>query len=164
MKASIRRMSMRTLALGLLVTAGICTMGVAAAIGADPPKQKGVVPQAQAAPGSGKGIAIGYATNLEAVPIVHVISEGIRAQAERAGVNLIFCDGNGDNATALNCMKLFKEQGVQGILNSSTTRRRRRASAPPGQQGVPVFAIDIPQPPCQTSFMGVDNAYGGRRR
>ena len=26
---------------------------------------------------------------------------------------------------------------------------------------MPVFAIDIPQPPCQTSFMGVDNAYGG---
>ena len=24
-----------------------------------------------------------------------------------------------------------------------------------------MFAIDIPQPPCQTSFMGVDNAYGG---
>ena len=25
-----------------------------------------------------------------------------------------------------------------------------------------MFAIDIPQPPCQTAFMGVDNAYGGQ--
>ena len=34
--------------------------------------------QAQAEPGSGEGIVIGYATSLETVPVVHVISEGIK--------------------------------------------------------------------------------------
>ena len=91
MKSSIRRLSRKTLVLGLLVTAGISTMGVAAAVGADAPKQQHVVPQVQAAPGSGKGIVIGYATSLEAVPIVHVISTASGAgQAGRR--ELIFCD------------------------------------------------------------------------
>jgi hypothetical protein len=63
-------------------------------------EQPNVAAAAEAEPGSGEGITIGYLSNLESVPIVHVISEGIRAQAEIAGVNLLFCDGAGDNATA----------------------------------------------------------------
>ena len=41
------------------------------------------VPSAPAVTGSGKGIKIGYLSNDEAVPIVHVISHGIEAQAKR---------------------------------------------------------------------------------
>ena len=53
------------------------------------------VQSSQAVPGSGKGIKIGYLSNDESVPIVHVISLGIEAQAKRAGVNLVFCNGAG---------------------------------------------------------------------
>ena len=86
----------------------------------------------QAVPGSGKGIVIGYATSLEAVPIVHVISNGIRAQAKRAGAKLIFCDTGGDLAKALDCAKTMKTQGVQGYLQfqhvaSASPRSARQA-------------------------------------
>lgn len=124
-------------------------------------EQPSVAEAAEAEPGSGEGIKIGYLSNLEAVPIVHVISEGIREQAERAGVELVFCDGNGDNATALNCAKTFKTQNVQGILNFQHDTAAAPSVCAAGPQDVPVFAIDIPQPPCQTAFMGVDNKYGG---
>ena len=76
--------------------------------------QPSVAEAAPAEPGSGEGLTIGYISNLESVPIVHVISEGIREQAEIAGVNLLFCDSNGDNATALDCMRTVQRPGRPG--------------------------------------------------
>jgi ribose transport system substrate-binding protein len=120
------------------------------------------VPSAQAVPGSGKGIKIGYLSNDEAVPIVHVISLGIEAQAKRAGVDLVFCNGAGSDATALQCAKTFKTEHVQGIINFQHDTAAAPSICAAGPKGVPVFAVDIPQPPCQTNFMGVDNAVGGQ--
>ncbi len=159
MKFSLKRAPVR---IGLLV-AGLAIVGVTVASAAiqGVPAQKNVAVQKQAVPGSGKGIVIGYATSLEAVPIVHVISNGIRAQAKRAGVKLIFCDTGGDTAKALDCAKSMKTQGAQGILQFQHVAKASPSICKAGPAGVPVFAIDIPQPPCQTSFMGVDNAYGG---
>jgi ribose transport system substrate-binding protein len=119
------------------------------------------VPSAQAVPGSGKGIKIGYLSNDESVPIVHVISLGIEAQAKRAGVDLVFCNGAGSDATALQCAKTFKTEKVQGIINFQHDTAAAPAICAAGPKGVPVFAVDIPQPPCQTNFMGVDNTVGG---
>jgi ribose transport system substrate-binding protein len=160
----------RILALGATAALGI---GVIAATGgssvASPLSKRSVtaapasqfVPSAQAAIGSGKGIKIGYLSNDEAVPIVHVISEGIEAQAKRAGVDLVFCNGAGSDATALQCAKTFKTEGVQGIINFQHDTAAAPSICAAGPQGIPVFAVDIPQPPCQTNFMGVDNSVGG---
>jgi ribose transport system substrate-binding protein len=160
---SSTRLSARALVLGLLLALGVGALGAAVATGAllGAPKQQNVFPQAQAVPGSGKGIVIGYATSLESVPIVHVISEGIKLQAKRAGVKLIFCDTGGDIAKALDCAKSMKTQGAQGVLQFQHVTKASPSICKAGPAGVPVFAIDIPQPPCQSSFMGVDNAYGG---
>jgi ribose transport system substrate-binding protein len=135
----------------------------AAATGADPnvPAQENVDDQQEAEPGSGEGVTIGYATSLETVPVVHVISEGIKEQAEKAGVELIFCDTGGDVTKALDCANTFKTRGVQGVLQFQHVTDASPSICAAGPQDVPTFAIDIPQPPCQTSFMGVDNAYGG---
>ena len=135
----------------------------AAATGADPnvPAQENVDDQKEAEPGSGEGVTIGYATSLETVPVVHVISEGIKEQAEKAGVELIFCDTGGDVTKALDCANTFKTRGVQGVLQFQHVTDASPSICAAGPQDVPTFAIDIPQPPCQTSFMGVDNAYGG---
>ena len=89
-------------------------------------------------PGSGKGIVIGYATSLEAVPIVHVISNGIKAQAKRAGVKLIFCDTGGDIAKALDCAKSMKAQGAKGVLQfqhdaKASPKSGEPAKAEPGK-------------------------------
>lgn len=163
MRLSRRSISTRAILLGLLVALTFGALGSAVATGgllAGPPKQQHVYPQAQAKPGSGKGLVIGYATSLEAVPIVHVISEGIKAQVRRSGAKLVFCDTGGDVAKALDCARTMKTQGVQGILQFQHDTKSSPAICKAGPN-VPVFAIDIPQPPCQTSFMGVDNAYGG---
>ncbi len=159
MNVSAHPVSRRMLGRALLLALVTLAVGTAVA-NAAPPKQQNLWPQAQAVPGSGKGIVIGYATSLEAVPIVHVISEGIKAQAKRAGVKLVFCDTAGDVSKALDCAKSMKTQGVQGILQFQHVTKASPAICKAGPS-VPVFAIDIPQPPCQTSFMGVDNAYGG---
>lgn len=163
MRSSIRRMGAKPLTLALLAILCVGALSVATATGAmfAPPPQKNVAPQTQAVPGSGKGLVIGYATSLEAVPIVHVISNGIKLQAKRAGVKLVFCDTGGDVAKALDCARSMKTQGVQGILQFQHVTKASPSICKAGPQGVPYFAIDIPQPPCQTSFMGVDNAYGG---
>src|SRR3954452_12735767 len=152
----------RIVGIGLLAAASVVVAGAAVASAATgAPKQKNVVPQVQAVPGSGKGLVIGYATSLEAVPIVHVISEGIKAQVKRSGAKLVFCDTGGDVAKALDCARTMKTQGVQGILQFQHVTKASPAICKAGPAKVPYFAIDIPQPPCETSFMGVDNAYGG---
>ena len=153
---------MRIAGIGVLAAASIAVIGSAVAVAASgPPVQKNVVPQVQAVPGSGKGVIIGYATSLEAVPIVHVISDGIRAQAKRAGAKLVFCDTGGDLAKALDCAKTMKTQGVQGYLQFQHVAKASPAICKAGPQGVPVIAVDIAQKPCETSFTGVDNKYGG---
>ncbi len=163
MKLSVKGSPRRVAVVGLLAVVAVAALGVAAATGAllAQPPQKNVAVQKQAVPGSGKGIVIGYATSLEAVPIVHVISNGIKAQAKRAGVKLIFCDTGGDLGKALDCARSMKAQGAKGVLQFQHDAKASPSICKAGPQGVPVFAIDIPQAPCQTSFMGVDNAYGG---
>ena len=124
------------------------------------PTQKGAAVLAPAAPASGKGLKIGYISNKEDVPIVHVISQGIQAQATRSGAKLYFCDSAGSDAKALACAQSFATQGVQGIINFQHDATAAPSICAAGPK-VPVIAVDIPQKPCQTSFMGVDNAYGG---
>jgi ribose transport system substrate-binding protein len=147
---------------GVVAAAITVAFGAVAAYAASgPPKQQNVAPQQQAVPGSGKGIVIGYATSLEAVPIVHVITQGIQAQAKRAGAKLVFCDTGGDLSKALDCAKTMKTQGVQGYLQFQHVASASPSICKAGPQKVPVFAIDISQPPCQSGFVGVDNKYGG---
>jgi ribose transport system substrate-binding protein len=160
-RSFVRRVPTRAAWMALIVVVGIAILGTVAALAAGPPPQKNVWPQKQAVPGSGKGMVIGYATSLEAVPIVHVITAGIQAQAKRAGAKLIFCDTGGDLSKALDCAKTMKTEGAQGVLQFQHVASASPSICKAGPQGVPVFAIDIVQPPCQTSFMGVDNNYGG---
>jgi ribose transport system substrate-binding protein len=162
MGSSKKRSRTTLLRLGVLAATIAVIFGAVAAYAASgPPKQQNVAPQDQAVPGSGKGIVIGYATSLEAVPIVHVITQGIMAQAKRAGAKLVFCDTGGDLSKALDCAKTMKTEGVQGYLQFQHVASASPSICKAGPQGVPVFAIDITQPPCQTSFLGVDNSYGG---
>lgn len=164
MRVSRRSISKRALWIGVAVALTFGAFGSAVATGAlfaGPPPQQNVFPQKQAVPGSGKGIILGYATSLEAVPIVHVMTLSFKTQAKRAGVKLVFCDTGGDLSKALDCARSMKTQGVQGILQFQHVTKASPSICKAGPQGVPYIAVDIPQPPCQTSFMGVDNAYGG---
>ena len=106
-------------------------------------------------------ITIGYISLGDAVPFVKLVSDGIREEADRLGVNLIFCDSEIDAAKALACAQDFLVRGAQGVLNFQVFQE----SSPEicaAHGDVPVIAIDIIQPPCQTAFMGANNRLAGQ--
>jgi len=113
-----------------------------------------------ATPGSGKGLKIGYISLGESVPFVVLVSNSIKKQAKIAGAQLVFCDSALDAAKALNCVKSFKTQGVQGYLNFDLFANASAQICKAGPQ-VPVISIDIHQKPCEKAFMGANNAYAG---
>jgi ribose transport system substrate-binding protein len=124
------------------------------------PPGGGAVDFRQPAPGSGSGLKLGYISLGENVPFGKLVSDGVRKQAAAAGAQLVFCDSKGDAATALDCVRNFKTQGVQGYLNFQPDSKAAASICKAGPQ-VPVIAIDIHQPPCERAFMGADNAYAG---
>ena len=106
-------------------------------------------------------VTIGYISLGDAVPFVKLVSDGIIEEADRLGVNLIFCDSEIDAAKALACAQDFLVRGVQGVLNFQVFQE----SSPEicaAHGDVPVIAIDIIQPPCQTAFMGANNRLAGQ--
>jgi ribose transport system substrate-binding protein len=149
----------RRFALLALVVLGAMAATAYGAVSAPPPKPKSVAFQ-NAAPGSGKGLKLGYISLGESVPFARLVSNGIKAQAKRAGAKLVFCDSALDAAKALDCAKTFKTQGVQGYLNFDVFQNASAAICKAGPQ-VPVIAIDIHQKPCEKSFMGANNLYAG---
>jgi ribose transport system substrate-binding protein len=114
-----------------------------------------------AAPGSGEGLRVGYISLGDNVPFVKLVSDSIKEQAEIAGVDLIYCDSQVDNAKALECGQLLGVQGAQGVINFQVFQD----SSPEicaSYNSVPTIAIDIVQPPCEVAFMGANNREAGR--
>ena len=112
-------------------------------------------------PGEEQSVTIGYISLGDAVPFVKLVSDGIKEEADRLGVNLIFCDSEIDAAKALACAQDFEVRGAQGVLNFQVFQE----SSPEicaAHGDVPVIAIDIIQPPCQTAFMGANNRLAGQ--
>lgn len=125
------------------------------------PTGDGVARFEQAAPGSGEGVTIGYISNGEKISFVKIVSDGIRAEARRAGARLLFCDSQVDAAKALECAKNLRTQKVDVLIEYQNDAKAAPEICSAGPD-VPVIAISIKQEPCQTSFMGADNARAGR--
>ena len=89
-----------------------------------------------------------------------LVSDDIKAQAEIAGLELLFCDSELDAAKALECARTFNTQGVNGIINFQLDEAAAPQICAAGPD-VPVVAIDIKQPPCEDVFMGADNRTAG---
>lgn len=111
-------------------------------------------------PGSGAGLKIGYISLGDALPFVKIVSDSIKAAAETAGAELVFCDSQLDPAKALACAQNFKTQGVDGILNFQLDQKAAAQICAAGPD-VPVVAIDIHQAPCEKAFMGANNQLAG---
>lgn len=106
-------------------------------------------------------IKIGYINLSNQLPFVVIVRKSIEAAAKANGVDLVECDSDLDAQKAINCASLFKSEGVQGIANfqlDSSAAPRVCAAGPK----VPVVAIDIHQPPCETMFFGANNFYAGK--
>lgn len=124
------------------------------------PKESGAANFEQAKPGSGKGLKLGYISLGEQIPFAHLVTLSIQKQARRAGATMIVCDSREQTDVTLQCVKNFKTQGVQGYLNFQSDSKASPSICAAGPKG-PVIAIDIHQAPCETAFMGANNAYGG---
>lgn len=111
-------------------------------------------------PGSGEGYKVGYISLGDSIPFVKLVSDDIKAQAEVAGLELLFCDSELDAAKALECARTFNTQGVQGIINFQLDATAAPQICEAGPD-VPVVAIDIHQEPCEDTFMGADNRFAG---
>jgi ribose transport system substrate-binding protein len=119
------------------------------------------VGSASAKPTAGGQIKIGYINLSDQLPFVVLVRKSIERAAKANGVKLVECDSNLDAQKAINCAAQLKTQGVQGIANfqlSATAAPRVCAAGPK----VPVVAIDIHQPPCETVFYGANNFYAGK--
>lgn len=111
--------------------------------------------------GSGEGLTIGFIALDDSIPFSKLVSDGFREQAEIAGAEFIFCDSKLDAAEALNCVRNFAAQGVDGYMNFQPVSDAGQEICDAGPQDVPVIAIDIAQGDCQTAFMGANNARAG---
>ena len=102
---------------GLLLIVSACTNSPASA----PPTSQAPASQAPAseAPASSPPAAmkVGYISLGESIPFVKLVSDNIKAEAEKAGVEIAFCDSEIDAAKALACAQNLKVQGVQAVLN-----------------------------------------------
>lgn len=136
------------------------TLPSAAAPTAAPSGESNAVKFQTPAAGSGKGMKIGLIALDDSVPFSKLVSDSVKQEAAAAGATLVFCDSKGDGATALQCAKTFKTEGVQGYLNFQSDAQSANAICAAGPQ-VPVIAIDIEQGNCQTAFMGANNQYAG---
>jgi ribose transport system substrate-binding protein len=131
-----------------------------AADGAKIPDVPGAAKFEEPAAGSGDGIKIGYISLGDQVPFVKLVSDNIKAEAKKAGANLVFCDSALDSAKALDCAKNFKTQKVDVIINFQVDEKSSPRICAAGPD-VPTIAIDINQKPCQVAFMGADNQRAG---
>jgi ribose transport system substrate-binding protein len=145
---------------GLLLIVSACTNSAASA----PPASQAPasVAPASEAPASSPPAAmkVGYISLGESIPFVKLVSDNIKAEAEKAGVEIAFCDSEIDAAKALACAQNLKVQGVQAVLNFQLFED----SSPEvcaAYGGLPTIAIDIHQAPCEVAFMGADNTVAG---
>jgi ribose transport system substrate-binding protein len=145
---------------GLLLIVSACSNSAASA----PPASQAPASEAPAseAPASSPPAAmkVGYISLGESIPFVKLVSDNIQAEADKAGVEIAFCDSEIDAAKALACAQNLKVQGVQAVLNFQLFED----SSPEvcaAYGGLPTIAIDIHQAPCEVAFMGADNTVAG---
>jgi ribose transport system substrate-binding protein len=104
---------------------------------------------------------VGYISLGESIPFVKLVSDNIKSEAQKAGVEIAFCDSELDAAKALACAQNLKVQGVQAVLNFQLFEDSSKEVCA-GYGDLPTIAIDIHQAPCEVAFMGADNETAGK--
>lgn len=153
-----------TALLGLVLALSACTNPATSSAPSEAPVSEAPASEAPAseAPASEAPTAmkVGYISLGESIPFVKLVSDNIKAEADKAGVELAFCDSEIDAAKALACAQNLKVQEVQAVLNFQLFED----SSPEicaAYGDLPTIAIDIHQAPCEVAFMGADNTLAG---
>ncbi|MDO8186519.1 substrate-binding domain-containing protein [Conexibacter sp. JD483] len=110
--------------------------------------------------GSGRGLKLGYVSAAESVTFNHLVTVGVQRAARAAGAELVTCDSQADAQKALDCVKSFKTQGVDGYLLYQLAADSSQQICAAGPQ-VPVIGVSIEQEPCQRAFLAVDDTAVG---
>ena len=152
------------LAAGAVLLVGACGGGAASSAPTTAPASAAASEAASAAASSSaapQSYKVGYISLGESIPFVKLVSDNIKAEAEKAGVEIAFCDSELDAAKAIACAQNLKVQEVQAVLNFQLYEdSSKEVCAAYGD--LPTIAIDIHQAPCEVAFMGADNDTAGR--
>jgi len=119
-------------------------------------------PYTGATQGSGAGVKLGYLSYGDLVPYVKQISDGIRAQAATAGVDLVTCDANVDPGKVDGCMKQLTDAGIKGLIQFQGSLKLPSEVCATVPQGVPVLAVDLPEEPCAATLVAADDLRAGQ--
>lgn len=139
---------MRTRATGHAIVAGL--IGMAMVVGAC----------GDGASPSAASLRIGYISGGDSDPFVLLVTEGIRAEAAKAGVELSECDSAFEAEKALTCARSLAAQELQSMINWQFFPDSSAAVCE-AYGGLPTVAIDTPEEPCQKTFMGANNRQAG---
>lgn len=147
--------------IGLVLILAACSNPAASTAPSAAASQPASEAPASASPSApAEAFKVGYISLGESIPFVKLVSDSIKAEAEKANVEIAFCDSEIDAAKALACAQNLKVQEVQAVLNFQLFED----SSPEicaAYGGLPTIAIDIHQAPCEVAFMGADNTKAG---
>lgn len=118
------------------------------------------IPASVAPSPSAEKLRIGYISGGDSDPFVFLVTQGIRAQAASAGVELSECDSAFDADKALACARTLSAQHLQSMINWQFFPDSSAAVCE-AYGNLPTVAIDTPEKPCQKVFMGADNKQAG---
>ena len=107
----------------------------------------------------GKSMKVGFANLGESVPFAVSVREGIEKVAKECNVNIVNADNALDPQKAVDNMRLFMTQNVDGIIQFNV-HGNIADSICEVAKGKPMIAIDIAHPNCSV-FMGANNRQAG---
>lgn len=155
-RSGVARIATLLAAASIIVAA--CGGGATSAPPAEP--TGGATAAPTEAPATPQSFKVGYISLGEAIPFVKLVSDNIKEEAAKAGVEIAFCDSQIKAEEALACAQNLKVQQVQAVLNFQLFED----SSPEicaAYGDLPTIAIDIHQAPCEVAFMGADNTLAG---
>ena len=114
-----------------------------------------------AIPGSGAELTIGYLPPGADDPSAALVTQGIREEAAAAGATLMECGVGHVPIDPVACARALAVSTVDGVLTGQPDPDLAGAvCAALGDR--PTVAIEVPQPPCQKTFVSTDDRAAGR--
>ena len=167
--ASLRRLTVIIAVASVVVMA--CSPGSGASSGASTPATAAAPSagsstvasapaSAPASAASGTMPRIGYISGGDSDPFVLLVTEGLRAEAKKAGVELSECDSAFEAEKALTCARTLAAQDLDAMINWQFFPDSSEAVCE-AYGGLPTVAIDTPEKPCQKTFVGANNRQAG---
>lgn len=117
-------------------------------------------PASEAPSASVENLRIGYISGGDSDPFVLLVTEGLRAEAAKAGVVLSECDSAFEAEKALACARTLAAQELDSMINWQFFPDSSEAVCE-AYGDLPTVAIDTPEKPCQKTFVGANNRQAG---